>query len=448
MVAAYYIPIGVYMAIDLSTPLRSIQIPQAPRKFYFLEYFYILLKGVSTSSQPERIFEQFLKLKHQYRLGESKYKKLTEDSNESTNQMARYKYTFDQVVSEATDYKLISEISGEILLTAEGENAIQIYENIGSIEFNHYLFKLMEERHQDPFRYLVETCYKVNSKKSGLLIFPIYSAHRLGIERDSIKTSKDMKQYFHALQSRIEEDISKHLGWDVNLEKENKDLIQKLTEEKLLPMADSQKFEPGKYNAILRRSRDFWLKYFLQSLYSYQISLDSFEIWAYRAKQIGLLHITEFYPDPSFYGKVAYPLSVIRNSSKSASFQKFYEYEDSRKLYLHQPSWDDENNQEEFVQSLHQAYLDVRQLAKTYFVSLPNVKERVCYAMKIPEYLFDKFLGYAYHNKHLRIRISLEVDKLPDETKVMYLRREPVMVDGKYRNIIAIDLDYGEKNGY
>jgi hypothetical protein len=60
--------------------------------------------------------------------------------------------------------------------------------------------------------------------------------------------------------------------------------------------------------------------------------------------------------------------------------------------------------------------------------------------MKITEYLFDNFLGYVYHNKHLKIRISLEVDKLPDETKVMYLRREPVMVDGKYRNIIAIDL--------
>jgi hypothetical protein len=82
----------------------------------------------------------------------------------------------------------------------------------------------------------------------------------------------------------------------------------------------------------------------------------------------------------------------------------------------------------------------VRQLAKTYFVSLPNVRERVCYSMKITEYLFDNFLGYVYHNKHLKIRISLEVDKLPDETKVMYLRREPVMVDGKYRNIIAIDL--------
>ncbi|HBB33166.1 MAG TPA: hypothetical protein DDZ80_01385 [Cyanobacteria bacterium UBA8803] len=428
------------MISHLTHTPKTTRIPQAPRKFYFLEYFYILLKGVSTSNQAEKIFDYFLELKHQYRLGESKYKKLTEDSHESTNQMARYRYTFDQVVSEATDYKLISINNGEIELTSEGRDALQIYETKGTIEFNHYLFQLMEEKHHEPFRYLIETCYKVNAKKSGLLIFPIYSAYRLGIERDSLKASKDIKKYFQTLQNRIEEDISKHLGKNISLKKENNDLIQKIAEEGLLPTSDSQAFDPKKYNTILRRSRDFWLKYFLQTLYEYQISLDSFEIWAYRAKQIGLLHITEFYPDPSFYGKVVYPLSVIKTVSKSESFQMFYEYRDASKLYLHQPSWKNENTQEEFVQSLHQAYLDVRQLAKTYFVSLPNVKERVCYAMKIPEYLFDQFLSQAYNNKRLRISISLEVDKLPDETKVMYLRREPVMVDGKYRNIIAIDL--------
>jgi hypothetical protein len=60
--------------------------------------------------------------------------------------------------------------------------------------------------------------------------------------------------------------------------------------------------------------------------------------------------------------------------------------------------------------------------------------------LRIPEHLFDEFLSYAYHDNKLTIRISLEVDRLPEETSAMYLRRAPVMVDGKYRNIIAIDL--------
>jgi hypothetical protein len=416
--------------------------PQAPGNFYFLEYFYILLKGVSTSTQKDKIFDQFLNLKHQYRLGESKYKKLTEYSNISTSTMSRYKYTFEQVLGEATDYKLIADNNGAISLTDEGITIIQKYETEieGAVSFNQYLFTLMEEKRQQPFRYLIETCYQANHRKSGLLIFPIYSANRLGIERVSITTSKDMKKYFHRLRERLEADIHKHLGEQIYLVEKNNELIRKLTEDGLLPKDDSELFNQAKYNVILRRGRDFWLKYFLVELYGYQISLNSFERWAYRGKQIGLLHITEFYPDPHFNGRVVYPLSVIKNSSNSDRFQKLYEYSDNMKLYLHQPSWEDDTNQEEFVKSLHQAYLDVRQLAKTYFVSLPNVRERVCYSMKITEYLFDNFLGYVYHNKHLKIRISLEVDKLPDETKVMYLRREPVMVDGKYRNIIAIDL--------
>ncbi|OKH55543.1 hypothetical protein NIES2101_03945 [Calothrix sp. HK-06] len=428
------------MLNSVSTTSKAQNLPQAPRKFYFLEYFYILLKGVSISSQREKIFEEFLRLKHQYRLGESKYKKLTEDSSTSNYKITSYRYTFEQVLSEATDYKLITYKNEEIFLTNDGLNAVKKYKEKGEIAFNYYLFQLMEENCQEPFKYLIETCYQANPVKSGLLIFPIYSASRLGFERESLQKSKDMKKYFNALKNKLEKDIDKHLGMSRNLKNKNEELILKLSEEGLLPIEDSQPFEPAKYNTILRRGRDFWLKYFLQELYNYQISLNSFEIWAYRGKQVGILHITEFYPDPHFYGRVAYPLSVIKNNSYSDNFSEFYQYSNNMKLYLHQPSWDDEKNQEEFVQSLHQAYLDVKQLARTYFVSLPNVRERVCYSMKISEYLFDKFLGYAYRNKQLRIRISLEVDKLPDETKVMYLRREPVMVDGKSRNIIAIDL--------
>jgi hypothetical protein len=207
----------------------------------------------------------------------------------------------------------------------------------------------------------------------------------------------------------------------------------------MLSKTDSDVFDPNSYNVILKRGRDFWLKYFLQDLYNYSFSLSSFDIWAYRGKQIGVLHITEFYPDPNFNGRLVYPLSVIRSTSNSSNFFNLYTYPDQSHLYVHQPSWGNEQNQEEFVQSLHHAYLDVRQTARSYFVNLSSVRERVCYTMRISEYLFDKFLSYAYHQR-LKIKISLEVDKLPDETQVMYVQREPVMVDGKYRNIIAIDL--------
>lgn len=422
--------------------------PQAPRKFYFLDYIYILLKGVSLSSNQERIFDHFLDMKYQFRLGESKYRKLTEEPVDSVGlkyKMVKYRYTFNQVLSEANDYNLIKQENLTIKLTQEGIDALNIYESKGSVEFNCFLFGLMEVKHLFPFRYLIETCYKVNQKNSGLLIFPIYSAHRLGFERESLKTGNDLIDYFRSLQERMEEDILKNLGKQINLSQKNKLLIDKLLKEELLPSNPSEEFDSSKstYNAIMKRSRDFWLEIFLRELYSFKFSLNSFEIWAYRAKQIGLLHITEFYPDPLLYGKIAYPLSVIKARMNSTDFKLFYEYEDGIKLYIHQPIIENEDTQNSFAKLLHEKYLEARYTAKTYFVNLLNVKERVCYAMKIPEHLFDKFLSYSYHKKDLRIKISLEVDnkRQPKELSSLdYVRREPVMIDGKPRNIIAIDL--------
>ena len=129
----------------------------------------------------------------------------------------------------------------------------------------------------------------------------------------------------------------------------------------------------------------------------------------------------------------------MKKNVRSKDFYELYKYSDEEKLYLYKPSWENEDNRDEFLRTLHTEYLDIRRYTRSYFVNLPNVREKVCYALKIPEYMFDIFLERAYHEKS-EIRISLEGDKLPEETNAMYLKRTPVMVDGKYRNIIAIDL--------
>ena len=111
---------------------------------------------------------------------------------------------------------------------------------------------MMEEKHQLPFRYLIETCYQVNQKNSGLLIFPIYSANRLGFKRESLKTSADLIKYFQALQNRMEEDISKNLGKNINLTQQNNVLIERLLKEGFLPVNQSEEFDSSKstYNSI------------------------------------------------------------------------------------------------------------------------------------------------------------------------------------------------------
>lgn len=408
------------------------------KKFYFLEYFYVLLKSVQNYSSEQKIFEQFLTLKQNYQLGLSKYKRLTGDDPASPKKMGKYKYTFYQVLAEAEEYRLVERRLFDIVLTDLGRQALNQFENKDSVEFNQFLFRLMESKYS-AFRYILDVCYEANPEKSGLLIFPIYSANRLGIERSSIKTSENLRGYFSKLKVQLEKDILTYFNQNKDLSEKNNELIKRLENVDLLPKDPGKPFDPQKYNVILKRVRDFWLTFFLKDLYKYQFPLNSFDIWAYRGKEIGILHITEFYPDPNFSGRIVYPLSVLKKSVKSRNFELLFSYPDHCHLYIHKPSWDDEESREEFAKALHQAYLDVRRFARSYFVNLASVRERVCYTMKIPEYLFDQFLERAYYEK-LKIRISLEVDKLPEETNAIYLRREPVMIDGKYRNIIAIDL--------
>jgi hypothetical protein len=68
--------------------------------------------------------------------------------------------------------------------------------------------------------------------------------------------------------------------------------------------------------------------------------------------------------------------------------------------------------------------------------------------MKISDKTFEDFMSRTYRLNlagKLQIRMSLEVDRLPEETSAIYLKREPIMVDRKYRNIIAIDAAKGRR---
>lgn len=412
--------------------------PQSVKKFYFLDYFYVLLKSVQTFSDVERIFERFLELKQAHQLGLAKYKKLTSDIPASSTKIGPYKYTFQQVAAEAIEYLLIEDRVDSYALTAFGEQAINIYESAGPSVFNEFLFQQMEKKYH-AFRYLLDVCYAANPEKSGLLIFPNYSARRLGIERSSIESVQEFVDYLTLLTTRLEQDIHRFLNKTLSLKDPHNDLLERLVGADLLSLNGRSAFDHNKYNVVLKRVRDYWQRYFLQSIYKYEQSLSSFDIWAHRGKQLGIFHITEFYPDPTFSGRIVYPLAVLSKAANSPNFQELFDYGFQKKLYVHRPRWDDEDNQNQFARTLHNAYLDIKQTAKTHFVSLPNVREKVCYMMKIPEFLFDDFLERAYHER-LKIRISLEVDKLPEETNAIYLMRAPVMIDGKYRNIIAIDL--------
>ena len=443
---------GIYHPVSASVPgsvrpqLMSATKPiHSVKKFYFLEYFYVLLNSVEKYTDKEQVFDYFKILKQEHHLGESKYKTLSSDGeNLSKTQVDRYRYTFQQVIDEARDYDLIGEGSDSNLkLTEEGKTLLSRYRVEGPISFNQSLFKLMEARY-NAFRYLVEFLYNVNRFKPGLLIFPNYSPRQLHFERSAIKTGADITKYSEALVNKLQQDIAKYLGECRSLTEESRKLLARLIESGLMPPSTAAKFDPTKYNVITKRFRDFWVTYFLREVYKYEFSMSSFDIWTYRGKQIGIIQATEFYPN--FNGRIVYPTSVILRSAVRPAISTRFSVTMCTRLFIHNPKV--ERNQEKFVDSLVKAYFDLRRSNRSYFISLAALRSSVCYNMKISEHLFGMFLEFTYRlnlEGNLKIRISLEVDKLPEETKAMYLKQEPVMVDGRYRNIIAIDVTKGEK---
>jgi hypothetical protein len=429
------------------------------KKFYLMEYFLILLKSVENYSNQDDIFDSFKSLKKEFQLGDSKYKKITIEDDEklTAKQLIKFRYTFEQVLHEACIYGLVEKsnpinrkLTGKssqkkeveyerlrsIELTESGRFALQEYIK-GKFYFNIFLFKMMEDNHK-AFYELINLCYKDNSLKNGLLIFPIYSGLKLGFDKSTFTTNQHVIDYSKSLMKKLEKDIKDYTNKDISLKDAEEKLIQKLKQDRIITDNLSDIFQPDLYNAALSRFRKYWISYFLNHIYGYKYSYSTFSLWIERAKQIGILHTTEFFPD--FSGRLVFPTSVIREGISNPDFEQIYEYSTGERLYIHKPHW--EANHEQFVKALQDEFLILQKTAKTHFINLLDLKERVCFKKRIPGFVFDEFLGRAYLlnlKGEIRVKISLEADKLPQETNAMYLKREPILVNGKFKNIIAIN---------
>lgn len=437
------------MEIRGSTPETGHRSAQPVRRFYFLDYFYIVLEACQYRTPVSVAFERFKLLKQRYALGESRYKVRQQDGESLTPyQEERYNYTFKQVVAEAEQYGLIKSMHRpeDLILTDKGNDMLEIYRIEGPVAFFERMFDVIES-HSGVFRSLISFMYQRNKARPGLLIFPNYSPRLLGFSPSKLRTTRDVLAYTDSLVSKLREDCRRFLNLNEELRDRNNELLQKLYASKILSPDEGDPFEPQELNKLTKRIRDFWLNYFLKEVYRYESSMSSFETLVYRGKQAGVVQTTEFFPN--FNGRLVYPTSVLASSSTNASFQPLFAYTDGITLFKHHPRWDQRGNQEQFLNVLVDSYFELRGTRGVFFVNLLALKELVCYTMKIADHVFEELLNEAYKMNlqgKLRIQISLEVDRLPEETKAMYLKQEPVVVEGKPRNIIGIDVLRGRSS--
>lgn len=419
-----------------NTPVPS---PQGVKKFYFLDYFLILLQSCVVTNNPEEIFVIFKSLKEKERLGESKYKKLVIEEGEdlSDTQVARYKYTFKQVISESIACGLLKEQNDFLTLTKKGKKCVSVGIK-NKRNFYDFILNILENKYS-AFYHLIKLCYAQNSSKNGLLIFPIYSPRKLGFDKKEMVTNNHLFTYSKKLRTTLENDIQKFLLIKKSLIEPEKELIKKLLDDNILTSDNKNDlFNSKKYNSIIGRFRKFWLNYFLKELYEYPFSFTTFNIWVERGKQLGVINTTEFYPN--FDGRLVYPTSIIVKENKNADLVKSYEYGQGESLYIHKPKWI--SNKNKFIDTLHNSYFDLKNSKRANFIRISDLREKVCYKLKLPTFIFNNFLQETYNESlkgETQIQISLEADRLPQETSAMYLKREPVIINNQQKNIIAID---------
>jgi hypothetical protein len=410
----------------------------AINKFYFLEYFDILLKSFDFSPDLEQAFTYFIRLKDKKKLGESRYRKNTQVVEELSNlSLVHYRYTFLEVLEESQLLGLVRVERNQAFLTQLGKKLLEIGMK-SSDKFNSEIFLLIEGRFEG-FKYLVDACYEANPRVNGLLIFPVYSPLKLGMTKQEIINSNSIRRYAELLKEKIEADIQEYLGCEISLEKPTSEIIRKIERSGLFDSTEASNGISLNYNKIVKRMRDFWINYFLKQIYKIELSLSYFELWLYRGKQLGIINAHEFYP--GFSGKIVYPISILIKERAQNDFKKMYTYSDGFHLYIHNPKW--LANQHAFVNALFNSYHDIKSRNKSYFINLADLRDVVCFKMKISERTFADFLRKAYLlnlRNSLKIKISLESDRLPEENQAMYLKREPVIIGGKQKNIIAIEL--------
>jgi len=410
------------------------------KKFYFFDYFYILLKAID-EAEVSHVFVRFQNLKQALNLGESKYKKIGAISETISDSMLnRYWYTFNEVVEESVTLGLIQTTGFKYKLSEKGYLLLQTYNTSGQEIFNEQLFTLIESR-SFGFHYLLTTIFANNQNNAGTLVFPSYSPLKLHFSKQQLVEENKLLDYLNALCGKLMEDIYQHIGIQVNLNVANNELIDKLVETGVIDKKYNLR-DVKEYNLIVKRVRDFWANHFLRNIYGFKNinSISNFDIWVYRAKQLGILNITEFHP--GFSGKMIYPTSIIYKKIKSTEFKKIYEYPTGDFLYVHNPSFSDS-----FISSLYESYIELKRSHTTYFVNLNDIRDIVCYKLKISNKKFSDLLSEAYElnlKGTLSISISLEADKLPSE-KAVYLTRDPILIGGKVKNIIAIEINTNKK---
>jgi len=158
-----------------------------------------------------------------------------------------------------------------------------------------------------------------------------------------------------------------------------------------------------------------------------------FEIFSSRGSTLGLLNYTDRLDGA--YGRVVYPTSW---SSRSAAPQwipagslaeiEYATADGALEQWVHDPGWSKEKAR--FLKEILAAYVRLNARKRTLYVRVADLRDMVCYAMRLPDHEFDRFLEKVFHltmqGEIGELQVSLEADEVKEVRGSQATKRNPL----------------------
>ena len=397
------------------------------KRFYHLDYYYYLafLLGKNFNNFDE-IFKATIQ--HQNELS---------DISTSINSRDKFKteYQIKSAIEEMIRFnlfKLIDKINIEF--TAEG---IVFYGYIMERNFiaaEKMLCQKMESHYGQPSQ-LINYFRGLNKLGNGLVVFPRPSPSALNFSTEAIITGNKLEDYCRACSEYSSNEIYKFMGILISKEAIFFRLFTLLN-------AYFERMDYRKQSInIPREVKTIMYSFYIDTFLEGKFEAITFDIWIKRAKELKILNSTELFP--GFNGLIIYPISVlVPQKINNEEFVLMAITNKNEQLFRYEPKW--ERFKERYVQVLWDNYIELSRSSKNFFVSVQDLRDIVCFKLQISENTFAKFLGNAYNetmNEIIRqFKISLEVDRSPQERTFKNSKRYPILINNVPKNIIGIKM--------
>jgi hypothetical protein len=284
---------------------------------------------------------------------------------------------------------------------------------------------------------LISYLRKANPNGGGLVVFPRPSPSALNISADEIIMGDKLIDYCKGCCHYAEKEIQKYMGVQINYD----EMLTKLYNS-LLGYFERMDYKKQSIN-IPREVKSICYSYYIEKFFENKFDATTFDIWRNRSRELKIINSSEQFP--GFNGLILYPISVLSKTKivKDEELMLMAETSENEMIYRYLPDWT--KNKEMFVTSLWNNYIELSKTYKTFFIPILDLRDIVCFKLQISESTFSDFLSNAYNESMNEIiphfKISLEVDRSPQERTFKNFKRLPILVNRVPKNIIGIKMN-------